>query len=132
MVELVKDYMRKKSEIVTTEDSVQSAVDLMVENDVGSVVVEDEEKKVIVGIFTKRDILRHYTTNQSKFLHLKISEVMTHPVITVTNETKLADAVKLMKEHDVGRLPVVDKNKRLVGILFWKDIFNKVLVENVT
>ena len=78
MSALVKDYMRKKLEIVSPEDSVLSAIELMVENDQGSVIVVDDNEKVI-GIFTERDVLRHYLTNQSKFIHLRVSEVMSSP-----------------------------------------------------
>jgi CBS domain-containing protein len=131
MVERVKDYMIGKEEIVSPDDSVISAIELMIENDIGSVIVQDEASKAVVGIFTERDILRHFMTGRSKFIHLKISEVMTSPVVTVTQETKLADAVKLMRTHDVGRLPVVDKENRLQGILFWKDIFNKFCCDKI-
>ena len=76
MVALVKDYMVRKLEVVSPDDSVQSAIELMVENDQGSVIVVDPDDKV-VGIFTERDVLRRYLTSQDKFLHLKVSEVMT-------------------------------------------------------
>jgi CBS domain-containing protein len=82
MAALVKDYMTEKKEIVSPDDSVGSAIELMVDHDQGSVIVVDDKEKVI-GIFTERDVLRHYMTNQSKFLHLKVSEVMSSPVITV-------------------------------------------------
>jgi len=126
MVELVKDYMIKKEEVVSPEDSVSSAVELMIANDIGSVVVVDDKTNEVIGIFTERDLLRRYMGSRTKFIHLRISEVMTSPVVTVTKDTKLSDAVRLMKEHDIGRVPVVDKKKQLVGILFWKDIFNRL------
>lgn len=127
----VKDYMIKKKEIVTPEDSVSSAIELMIENDIGSVVVEDDEANKVVGIFTERDLLRRYMTNRNRFVNMTIGEVMTSPVVTVRRDTPLAEAVKLMKEHDVGRLPVVNKDGKCVGILFWKDIFNKICVDKI-
>jgi CBS domain-containing protein len=127
----VKDYMIKKKEIVTPEDSVSSAIELMIENDIGSVVVEDEAKKQVVGIFTERDLLRRFMTNRNRFVNMTISEVMTSPVVTVTKDMPLADAVRLMKEHDVARLPVVNKDSKCVGILFWKDIFNNFCVNKI-
>lgn len=131
MVELVKDYMIKKKEIVIPDDSVVSAIELMIENDIGSVIVVDEDTEAVVGIFTERDILRRFMTSRSKFIHLKISEVMTAPVHTVNPETKLADAVKMMRKFDVARLPVVDKENRLLGILFWKDIFDNFCCDKI-
>jgi CBS domain-containing protein len=131
MVELVKDYMIKKKEIVTPEDSVMSAVELMIENDIGSVIVVQEDDDTVVGIFTERDILRRFMTSRSKFIHLKISEVMTFPVHTVNPETRLSEAVKMMRAHDVARLPVVDKENHLLGILFWKDIFDDFCCDKI-
>lgn len=121
MVELVQDFMIAKKEVVAPDDSVASAIDLMVENDIGSVIVVDDDKKVI-GIFTERDLLRNARTHQSKFLHLNMSEVMSTPVYTVTRETPLSAAIKLMKEKGIARVPVVNEEGHLVGILFWKDI----------
>jgi CBS domain-containing protein len=131
MVELVKDYMIRKKEIVTPDDSVISAIELMIDNDIGSVIVVEEGSESVVGIFTERDILRRFMTSRSKFIHLKISEVMTQPVHTVQPETKLADAVKMMRGHDVARLPVVDKENHLLGILFWKDIFDNFCCDKI-
>ena len=127
----VKDYMIKKKEIVTPEDSVSSAIELMIENDIGSVVVEDDKMSQVVGIFTERDLLRRFMTNRNRFINMTIGEVMTSPVVTVRRDTPLSEAVKLMKEHDVGRLPVVNKDGKCVGILFWKDLFNKFCVEKI-
>lgn len=125
MSALVKDYMTKKREVVTSEDSVSSAVELMVDHDQGSVIVLDDNEKVI-GIFTERDVLRHFLSNQSKFLRMKVSEVMSKPVTTVTEGTKISDALNLMNKKNVRRLPVVDKDGKMVGFVSWKELFTKV------
>jgi CBS domain-containing protein len=125
MSALVKDYMTKKLEIVSPEDSVLSAIELMVEHDQGSVIVVDDNEKVI-GIFTERDVLRHYLTNQSKFLHLRVSEVMSSPVQTVSVDMNVSEALKVMNKRNVRRLPVVDKNGKMVGFVSWKELFTKI------
>jgi len=125
MSALVKDYMRVKKEVVAPDDSVQSAVQIMVENDQGSVVVLDKDEKV-VGIFTERDILRHYLINQSTFLYLNVSEVMASPVLTVSPDMKVSEALDIMNEKKVRRLPVVDKNGKMVGFLSWRELFAKI------
>ena len=125
MSALVKDYMTQKKEIVSPEDSVSSAVELMVDHDQGSVIVVDDKDKVI-GIFTERDVLRHFLSKQTKFLHLKVSEVMSAPVTTVTVDTKVSDALNLMNKKNVRRLPVVDKDGKMVGFVSWKELFTKV------
>lgn len=125
MSALVKDYMIQKMEIVSPEDSVLSAIELMVDHDQGSVIVVNENEKVI-GIFTERDVLRRYLTNQSKFLHLKVSEVMSSPVQTVPETMKVSDALAIMNDKNVRRLPVVDKNGKMIGFVSWKELFSKV------
>lgn len=125
MVALVKDYMIRKREIVSPDDSVQSAIELMVENDQGSVIVVDPDDKV-VGIFTERDVLRRYLTSQDKFLYLKVSEVMSSPVTTVSIETPVAEALAIMNRKNIRRLPVVDENKRMVGFVSWMEMFKNL------
>ncbi|MDW5564251.1 MAG: CBS domain-containing protein [Methanomassiliicoccus sp.] len=125
MAALVKDYMTQKMEVVSPEDSVLSAIELMVDHDQGSVIVVDDKDKVI-GIFTERDVLRHYMTNQSKFLHLKVSEVMSSPVQTVPVEMKVSEALSIMNDKNVRRLPVVDKSGKMIGFVSWKELFTKV------
>jgi CBS domain-containing protein len=125
MSALVKDYMIQKMEIVSPEDSVLSAIELMVDHDQGSVIVVNDKEKVI-GIFTERDVLRRYLTNQSKFLHLKVSEVMSSPVQTVPETMKVSDALAIMNDKNVRRLPVVDKDGKMIGFVSWKELFSKV------
>jgi CBS domain-containing protein len=125
MAALVKDYMRKKLETVSPDDSVLSAIELMVEHDQGSVVVLDEDNRVI-GIFTERDVLRHYLVTQSTFLHLRVSEVMSSPVHTLTEDMKVSEALDIMNEKKVRRLPVVDKSGNMIGILSWRELWAKI------
>ncbi|KQM12173.1 hypothetical protein AOA80_04075 [Methanomassiliicoccales archaeon RumEn M1] len=128
MVALVKDYMVRKLEVVSPDDSVQSAIELMVENDQGSVIVVDPDDKV-VGIFTERDVLRRYLTSQDKFLHLKVSEVMSSPVTTVSTDTPVAEALAIMNRKNIRRLPVVDENNHMIGFVSWMEMFKNLPIE---
>lgn len=128
MVALVKDYMIRKREIVSPDDSVQSAIELMVEHDQGSVIVVGPDDRVM-GIFTERDVLRRYLTSQDKFLHLKVSEVMSSPVATVTTETTIADALAIMNKKNVRRLPVVDEDRRMIGFISWMEMFKNLPIQ---
>lgn len=125
MVALVKDYMIRKRELVSPDDSVQSAIELMVEHDQGSVIVVDPDDKV-VGIFTERDVLRRYLTSQDKFLYLKVSEVMSKPVTTVSTETPVAEALAIMNRKNIRRLPVVDGTGRMIGFVSWMEMFKNL------
>ncbi|NYT12553.1 MAG: CBS domain-containing protein [Methanomassiliicoccales archaeon] len=122
MARKVKEFMTPKNEIVTPGDSVITAVEVMVENDKGSVVVIDDDK--LVGIFTERDLLRHYLMSQSKFLYMSVSEVMSSPPVTVGPEDDLIDAFTIMAQKDIRHLPVVGEDQELVGFLSWKSMFD--------
>ena len=124
MARLVKDYMVKKKEMVDPQDAVISAIEIMVENDVGSVLVVDKDEK-LVGIFTERDLLRHYLETQSKFLYMTVGEVMSSPVISVTPDMKMSDALDLMAEKDIRHVPVLDEEGRVVGYITWKNLFKQ-------
>ena len=128
MVALVKDYMVRKLEVVSPDDSVQSAIELMVENDQGRVIVVNNDDKV-VGIFTERDVLRRYLTSQDKFLHLKVSEVMSSPVTTVSTDTPVAEALAIMNRKNIRRLPVVDENNHMIGFVSWMEMFKNLPIE---
>ena len=52
-------------------------------------------------------------------------DVMVHDVVTVEPQTSIADAVKLLAEHDISALPVVDPDNRLIGILSEADLFER-------
>ncbi len=74
------------------------------------------EKEALVGILTHRDV------RFEKRLHLKIGEVMTKDLITAPEGTSLEQAIEILHEHRIEKLPVVDKDGRLMGLITIKDI----------
>jgi len=127
MALLVKDFMTPKEEVTSPQDSVLSAIELMVDNDVGSVIVEEDDR--VVGIFTERDLLRRYLQSQSKTLYMSVGEVMSRPVVTISPEDTLSNAFRIMAEKDIRHLPVVDDQQRLVGYLTWRNMFQYISKE---
>ena len=117
--------MSPKREVVDPQDAVISAIELMVERDVGSVLVVDRAGR-LVGIFTERDLLRHYLEAQSKFLYLTVNQVMTSPVVSVPPTATLDVALDLMAKKNIRHLPVVDKEGKVVGYLTWKSMFQRL------
>jgi CBS domain-containing protein len=60
---------------------------------------------------------------------MRASDLMSEAVICVTSETKLQDAASLMRNHDVGLLPVVDDNEKLVGVITDRDIVCRAVAQ---
>ena len=96
--------------------TVQDALDLMAEYKIGGIPVVDDERH-LVGIVTNRDL------RFERDLSRRIDEVMTKENLVTTNQTSdLETASKILQEHKIEKLPVVDKDNKLVGLLTYKDI----------
>lgn len=96
--------------------TVQNALDLMAEYKIGGIPVVDDERH-LVGIVTNRDL------RFERDLSRRIDEVMTKENLVTTNQTSdLETASKILQEHKIEKLPVVDKDNKLVGLLTYKDI----------
>ncbi|HDN79410.1 MAG: hypothetical protein DRI61_13510 [Chloroflexi bacterium] len=131
---LVKERMTSPVIKITPNTSVQDALELMRENKIRRLPVVERGK--LVGIVTERDLLyatpSPATTLSIQEMHyvlskLPVREVMSSPVITVTEDTPLEEAARLMADNKIGGLPVV-RDGELVGIITESDIF-KIFME---
>jgi len=92
---------------------------------VGTVIAVDERggKQVPVGILTDRDIVLSIVATDAEHLpFLTVSDAMSDDILTAVEETSLSDALKLMQERGVRRLPVLDRAGALVGIVTADDV----------
>lgn len=118
----VSEIMRLDVVTVAPSDNIKKAIDVMIAENVGSVVVEDDK---VIGILTERDILKKIKDIDKSL----VSEVMSSPVLTVMPDTFITEALALMQTRNIRRLPVM-KGGRLIGIVTEIDIlywFFKVL-----
>ena len=96
--------------------SVADALKIMKEFHIGGIPVVDDDKK-LVGIVTNRDL--RFEANMER----KIDEVMTSEnIITTSQSTNLDEAAKILQTYKIEKLPVVDKEGKLVGLVTYKDI----------
>lgn len=96
--------------------TVGDALALMKEFHIGGIPVVDEDKK-LVGIVTNRDL--RFERDNNKL----IDDVMTKDnLVTTTTSTDLESAAKILQEHKIEKLPVIDKDGKLVGLVTYKDI----------
>lgn len=96
--------------------TVKDALDIMAEYKIGGIPVVDDEKH-LVGIVTNRDL--RFERDRDK--HIDV--VMTKDNLVTTNQTSdLETAAQILQEHKIEKLPVVDKDNKLVGLITYKDI----------
>ncbi len=120
----IRDILRLKGHDVVTaskDDSVLHAVRVLVDHNIGGVVVVDA--KEVIGILTERDILRLVARQPDELQALEVGQVMTDDVIKAAPDDDLANVVKVMTENRIRHLPVVEKGS-VVGIVTIGDVVN--------
>lgn len=119
---------RKSEPLVWIEPlaSVYDALKLMNESNVGALLVQIDD--YLVGILSERDYVRKVILDTHEAKKLKVSEIMTRDVITVTPEDTVVHCVALMRKHHVRHLPVVEAGKAL-GMVSLRDLFLDVIHE---
>ncbi|HCR14372.1 CBS and ACT domain-containing protein [Solidesulfovibrio sp.] len=132
---LIKDWMSKSPVTVKPATSIMKAAKLMKENGYHRLPVVDDDG-TLVGIVSDRDIKeaspsKATTLDMHELYYLlseiKIGDIMTKNVVAVTPGDTVEKAAVLLLRHNVGGLPVVDDESKVVGVITDSDIF-KVLV----
>ena len=101
---------------IRTGRTVKDALDMMRDYHIGGIPVVDEQNH-LVGIVTNRDL------RFERFLDKKIDDVMTSEnLVTTHQQTDLTAAAQILQENKIEKLPVVDKENHLVGLITYKDI----------
>lgn len=122
--ESIKQIMSKTVRTIEKSKSIRGALDTMISHDIGSVVVVDDSK--IVGIITERDIMRNIG-REMNYLDRKCGDVCSNPVISIGPNAESWEAFEVMLRNKIRRLPVLDENQRLVGMVTERDLFKWVL-----
>ena len=133
---LVRDRMTAPAVTITPDAPFQEAVKLMREKEFRRLPVVDSKGR-LVGIVSERDLL-HASPSPASSLSiwemnyllwkLQIQELMSKKVISVDADTPIEEAARLMVEHKIGGMPVVDADGQVAGVITETDIF-KTFVE---
>ncbi len=116
----VEDIMSTPPITVHRDTPIEDAAKIMYENNIGSVLVVDGEGK-LVGITTERDLI--YAIVDGKIgKRLPIWMIMTEDPITAKPDEPIIDAITKMKENNIRHLPVVDDERKPVGVISLRDI----------
>jgi CBS domain-containing protein len=116
----VKDVMHRGAAWVEPATSIQDVARMMRDNDIGSVPVGENDR--LVGIVTDRDIICRGIADGADLSTMKAGDVMSKPIIYCRADDELGSAIRIMEKNKIRRLPVIDKNKRLAGMLALGDI----------
>lgn len=127
---LVREIMRDKAEVIHFDHSVQEAAQMMKKGNFGSLPVEQNDK--MVGMITDRDITIRVVAEGLDPKSTKVIDCMTEG-ISYCYEDEDAEAVsRKMASVQVRRLPVVNRNKKLVGIISLTDMAKNARNEKLT
>lgn len=124
----VGEYCNRELVIVTRNEPVSEAVSLMRSRHVGDVVVVDRQGDLVlpIGILTDRDIVIQLLAENVNLDTINIGDVMSDNLVTINEDTSLMDTIKFMSEKGVRRLPVVNGQGNLEGIVTADDIIELV------
>jgi len=116
---LVKEAMSRDVKTVSPDQALQDAARIMLDMDVGALPVDENDE--LVGMITDRDIAVRGIA-AGKGASARVHEVMSREVRYCFEDEDTARVARNMAEQQIRRLPVVDRNKRLVGILALADL----------
>lgn len=114
----IVDVMSVRLVRVAPDESVQAAIGRMVGENVGAVAVCDGSR--LVGIFTERDVLR-LAGERARLDELRLDDVMTRNVVTVSADSDILAAARLMGERQIRHLPVVE-GENVLGLVGIRDV----------
>ncbi|MFC1675162.1 HPP family protein [Candidatus Omnitrophota bacterium] len=144
----VKEVMARKVKSLSAEMGVREGMDLLFELGMGGLPVIDENKK-LAGVFTEKGVLAKilpsYVDKVGGFVYgenpkavrqkvhmlkgMKVAEVMFKDAVTVNEDATLCEAARIMITKEARRIPVVDANNEVTGIVTREDILKAMLSE---
>lgn len=124
----VRDVMTPNPQTVSEKDTVIQVARIMRDEDTGVVPVVDGRK--IIGLITDRDIVVRAIADGKNLDAVRVNEVMSKQVRSVKEDTPVRDVLELMSGAQVRRVPVVNDQNELVGIVSMKDIATETNHDN--
>lgn len=120
----IGEFCNRDVVVMNGDESVKQAAELMRTHHVGDIVLieELEGNRVPVGIVTDRDLVVEVMAPGVDPDELAVQDIVTRSVLVAREDDSLIDSLELMKEKGVRRLPVVDSDHMLIGIITIDDI----------
>ena len=122
----INDVMTMDPTCCLASDTIDRAAQIMKEEDVGSVPVVDDASATLVGILTDRDIVIQVIAGKKECSIVKVQEIMTRNPVTCRANEDIQNAMDKMSQHQVRRIPVIDDNGRILGIVSQADLATRM------
>jgi CBS domain-containing protein len=120
MGKTIREAMTSNPKTVSNDQSVVEAARIMKQEDAGIVPIVEGEK--LIGVLTDRDIAIQVVAEGKDPQSVKVSELASRDLVTIDPQQDLDEGLRLMARHQVRRLPVVEEDGKLVGILAQADV----------
>ena len=129
----IKEIQTREPEVISPEAMICEAAQKMSEHDIGMLPVCDGER--LVGAITDRDLVIRGLAKGYDPLNTKVKDVMTERISCCFEDDSIEDVARAMEEKQIRRMPILNRNKRLVGIVSLGDLAvrsrNRELTEEV-
>ena len=113
-MEQLKDVMSQDVEVISSGATIQEAAQKMRDGNFGMLPVEENDR--MIGAISDRDIAIRAVA-EGKDSSTKVRDAMSKGIVWAYEDDSVDEAARIMSEHQIRRLPVVDRDKRLVGIV---------------
>lgn len=121
------DIMTKDLVTCTPEDTIVDVAQLMKNEDIGPVlIVDNDDSRTLVGIVTDRDIVVKVIADGQDVNTTRVGDVMSKKLVTCRADDDVGIAMKSMAQFQLRRIPVVEDNMKLVGIISQADLATRV------
>jgi len=126
----IKHVMTKFPKCCQPSDPAQHAARIMREEHVGIVpVIEDEQNRKIVGVVTDRDLCMNVVAEGLDPRSVAVEQCMTTKVVTCSPNDSVERATELMRENQIRRIPVIDEQRQLQGIIAMADLVERANIK---
>jgi len=125
----VSSLMTRDVRTEKEDQNVLTACKIMSENNIGSIIIvkkDDKNNTKPVGIITERDVVRLLGSLNSPLLQTPLRDIMSKPLVNVSINSSIRDAIQTMQQKNIRRL-IVSDGEKMVGIITDKDIFRAIM-----
>ena len=118
-----REIMSTRLVCSTPDTSLRDIARQMAEHDCGEIpIVDSRQSSKLVGVITDRDIVCRVVAQGRNPLELTAKDCMTSPVLTVSSDADLEEVCRMMEQHQIRRVPVVDTRGAACGIVSQADV----------